>query len=196
MRMTSSACQRKAETSLGRPGGLGDSQQRLRVVNVQADTQASHGRLPGGGRSGWRMWECWRGPRTGSILQTHPALELQRLHVTAQGAAWYLERTNWDTETWVFICSDYGSHVEEIYLKENHIEESWHLTGNEYEVQFSLFQDLPSLLYKRLPLLTDIYLNKNHLHTIPDDFGKLQFLSVLNLSKEGQTLTFFSFLRW
>ena len=29
-----------------------------------------------------------------------------------------------DTETLVFICSDYGSHVEEIYLKENQIEES------------------------------------------------------------------------
>ena len=52
-------------------------------------------------------------------------------------------------------------------------------------------QELPDLLYQRLPLLTDIYLNKNLLQNIPQDFGSFKFLSVLNLSKEGEaTISF------
>ena len=52
-------------------------------------------------------------------------------------------------------------------------------------------QELPDLLYQRLPLLTDIYLNKNLLQNIPQDFGSFKFLSVLNLSKEGEAMISF-----
>ena len=60
-----------------------------------------------------------------------------------------------------------GAHVEELYLKENQIEE------------------LPSRLATCLTLLTNIYLCKNNLINLPQSIGDLKFLTVLDLSKVG-----------
>jgi len=60
---------------------------------------------------------------------------------------------------------EYGSHVEEVYLKENQIEE------------------LPDQLNKSLPPLSNMYLHKNNIVRLPEDFGCLQNLTVLDLSK-------------
>ena len=64
------------------------------------------------------------------------------------------------------IFSGYGSHVEELYLKENRIEE------------------LPDTLSKFLPLLRNIYMCKNYLIKLPNDISNIKFLSVLDVSKE------------
>ena len=64
------------------------------------------------------------------------------------------------------VFSGYGSHVEELYLKENQIEK------------------LPETLSKFLPMLTNIYISKNYLLKLPNDIGNVQFLTVLDVSKE------------
>ena len=56
--------------------------------------------------------------------------------------------------------------MEELYLKENFIE------------------SLPSCLSKHLHSLTNIYLCKNLLTTLPTDIGSLALLTVLDVSKE------------
>jgi len=61
--------------------------------------------------------------------------------------------------------SEHGGHVEELYLKENRIEE------------------LPSQLHKSLPLLSNMYLHRNNLVRLPEDLGCLKHLTVLDLSK-------------
>merc|ERR1719210_1739410 len=48
---------------------------------------------------------------------------------------------------------DHGGHVQEIYLKENHIEA------------------LPDSFAQKLPLLTHIYLSKNNLTSLPLDWS-------------------------
>ena len=82
--------------------------------------------------------------------------------------------------------------MEQIYLKENFIEVNF-LESITVRFGCNSFQELPDLLYQRLPLLTDIYLNKNLLQNIPQDFGSLKFLSVLNLSKERAAMISFIF---
>ena len=55
--------------------------------------------------------------------------------------------------------------MEEIYLKENRIEE------------------LPDTLSKSLPLLRNIYICRNYLLKLPNDIGNVQFLTVVDVSK-------------
>lgn len=64
------------------------------------------------------------------------------------------------------ISLGHGSHVEELYLKENRIEE------------------LPDTLSKSLPLLKNIYICRNYLLKLPNDIGNVQFLTVVDVSKE------------
>lgn len=54
----------------------------------------------------------------------------------------------------------------ELYLKENNME------------------TLPTNLSRHLPSLTNIYLCKNFLTSIPNDVGNLTLLTVLDVSKE------------
>eukprot|EP00092_Neocalanus_flemingeri_P045963 GFUD01051582.1.p1 GENE.GFUD01051582.1~~GFUD01051582.1.p1 ORF type:complete len:429 (-),score=108.48 GFUD01051582.1:51-1337(-) len=61
--------------------------------------------------------------------------------------------------------SEHGGHVEELYLKEN------------------LLEELPTQLHKSLPLLTNMYLHKNNMVRLPEDLGCLQNLTVLDISK-------------
>ena len=61
--------------------------------------------------------------------------------------------------------SEHGAHVEEIYLKENFLEE------------------LPNQLHKSLPLLSNMYLHRNNMVRLPEDLGYMQNLTVLDLSK-------------
>ena len=56
--------------------------------------------------------------------------------------------------------------MEELYLKENQIEE------------------LPDTLSKSLPMLKNIYICRNYLLKLPHDIGNIQFLTVLDVSKE------------
>lgn len=62
-----------------------------------------------------------------------------------------------------------GAHVEELYLKENRLEQ------------------LPDKLHKKLPLLSNIYLHKNNMTQLPQDIGQMQRLTVLDLSKNHLT---------
>lgn len=55
--------------------------------------------------------------------------------------------------------------MEEIYLKEN------------------LLEELPNQLHKSLPLLSNMYLHKNNMVRLPEDLGYMQNLTVLDLSK-------------
>jgi len=61
--------------------------------------------------------------------------------------------------------SEHGAHVEELYLKEN------------------LLEELPRDLHKSLPNLSNMYLHKNNILRLPDDMGYMQSLTVLDLSK-------------
>ena len=56
--------------------------------------------------------------------------------------------------------------MEELYLKENRIEE------------------LPDTLSKSLPFLRNIYICRNYLLKLPNDISDVQFLTVLDVSKE------------
>ena len=85
---------------------------------------------------------------------------------------------NWIQHSIEIKCSDffsgYGSHVEELYLKENRIEE------------------LPDTLSKSLPMLRNIYMCKNYLIKLPNDISSIKFLTVLDVSKERRK----PFIRW
>jgi len=61
--------------------------------------------------------------------------------------------------------SEHGAHVEELYLKEN------------------LLEELPRDLHKSLPILSNMYLHKNNILRLPEDMGYMQNLTVLDLSK-------------
>jgi len=61
--------------------------------------------------------------------------------------------------------SEHGGHVEELYLKEN------------------LLEELPDRLHKSLPLLSNMYLHRNNILRLPEDLGNMQSLTVLDLSK-------------